>query len=119
MGCKGGPVPGTPYQGWVDANLIGTGWVSGVSATGKGFGRTMRNDPLVNAPEDSAKLVADIRAGSADAFSQRPRLCQAKVRGCLGRFVRGADAVEDLAQETFISAYRSLGGYRQQAPLAL
>ena len=79
----------------------------------------MRNDPLVNAPEDSAKLVADIRAGSGDAFSQFVRLYQAKVRCYLGRFVRGADAVDDLAQETFISAYRSLGSYRQQAPLVL
>ena len=79
----------------------------------------MRNDPLVNAPEESAKLVADIRAGSGDAFSQFVRLYQAKVRCYLGRFVRGADVVDDLAQETFISAYRSLGSYRQESPLAL
>jgi RNA polymerase sigma-70 factor (ECF subfamily) len=79
----------------------------------------MRNDPLVNAPDDSAKLVADIRAGSGEAFSEFVRVYQAKVRCYLGRFVRGADIVDDLAQETFISAYRSLGSYRQQAPLSL
>jgi RNA polymerase sigma-70 factor (ECF subfamily) len=79
----------------------------------------MRNDPLVNAQDESVKLVAEIRAGSSDAFTQLVRLYQAKVRGYLGRFVRGADAVDDLAQETFISAYRSLGSYRQQSPLGL
>ena len=79
----------------------------------------MRNDPLVNAPDESAKLVADIRGGSGEAFSQFVRLYQAKVRCYLGRFVRGSDIVDDLAQETFISAYRSLGSYRRQAPLAL
>jgi RNA polymerase sigma-70 factor, ECF subfamily len=78
-----------------------------------------KNDPLVNAPEESAKLVADIRAGSGDAFSQFVRLYQAKVRCYLGRFVRGTDVVDDLAQETFISAYRSFGSYRQEAPLSL
>src|SRR6185295_16932720 len=117
--CKGGPSPGTPYKGWVDAILIDTGWVSGLPATGNGGGTAVRNDPLVNAPDETAKLVADIRAGSGDAFSQLVRLYQAKVRCYLGRFVRGADAVEDLAQETFISAYRSVGSYRQQASLAL
>ncbi|MBI3857719.1 MAG: sigma-70 family RNA polymerase sigma factor [Planctomycetes bacterium] len=80
----------------------------------------MRNDPLVNAsPDESAKLVSDIRKGSQDAFSQLVRQYQAKVRCYLGRFVRGADVVEDLAQETFIAAYRSLPGYKQQSSLAL
>src|SRR6185503_7133146 len=80
----------------------------------------MRNEPSVNAPpEDTAKLVADIRAGSRDAFTQLVRLHQSKVRCYLGRFVRGADVVDDLAQETFIAAYRSLAAYRQQSTLGL
>jgi RNA polymerase sigma-70 factor (ECF subfamily) len=79
----------------------------------------MRNDPLVNAQDESAKLVAEIRAGSSDAFTHLVRLYQAKVRGYLGRFVRGADVVDDLAQETFISAYRSLASYRQESPMGL
>lgn len=44
---------------------------------------------------------------------------QAKVRCYLGRFVRGADIVDDLAQETFISAYRSIGSYKQESALPL
>jgi RNA polymerase sigma-70 factor (ECF subfamily) len=80
----------------------------------------MSTGPGVNAStEETAKLVADIRAGSRDAFTQLVRLHQAKVRCYLGRFVRGMDVVEDLAQETFIAAYRNLATYRQQSTLGL
>lgn len=80
----------------------------------------MRNDPLVNASADeTSRLVADVRAGSKEAFSQLVRLYQAKVRCYLGRFVRGADVVDDLAQETFIAAYRSLPSYKQESALPL
>jgi RNA polymerase sigma-70 factor (ECF subfamily) len=80
----------------------------------------MRNDPGVNAStEETARLVADIRAGSRDAFTRLVRLHQAKVRCYLGRFVRGMDVVDDLAQETFIAAYRNLATYRQQSTLGL
>lgn len=80
----------------------------------------MRNDAGVNAPaDDGSKLVEEIRSGSRDAFAQLVRLHQAKVRCYLGRFVRGADVVDDLAQETFIAAYRSLSSYRQQSALGL
>jgi RNA polymerase sigma-70 factor (ECF subfamily) len=80
----------------------------------------MRNDPRVNVPqEDTAKLVAEIRAGSKDAFTQLVRAHQSKVRCYLGRFLRSADVVDDLAQETFIAAYRSLGSYKEQSTLGL
>jgi RNA polymerase sigma-70 factor (ECF subfamily) len=80
----------------------------------------VRNEPGVEATtEETAKLLADIREGSRDAFTRLVRLHQAKVRCYLGRFVRGMDVVDDLAQETFIAAYRSLASYRQQSTLAL
>lgn len=79
----------------------------------------MRNDPVVNAADETSKLVGDIRSGSKDAFSRLVHLYQAKVRGYLGRFIRGADVVDDLAQETFIAAYRSLPTYKQESSLAL
>jgi RNA polymerase sigma-70 factor (ECF subfamily) len=77
------------------------------------------NEPLANATADeTSKLVADVRSGSKEAFSQLVRLYQAKIRGYLGRFVRGADAVDDLAQETFIAAFRSITAYRQDSSVA-
>lgn len=57
------------------------------------------------------------RAGSAEAFADLVRLHQAMVRAFLGRFVRDRDMAENLAQETFLAAYRTLGTYRGEAPL--
>src|SRR5437899_348867 len=82
-------------------------------------GGPVTNEPLASATADeTSKLVADVRSGSKEAFSHLVRLHQAKVRCYLGRFVRGADAVDDLAQETFIAAYRSIAAYRQDSSVA-
>jgi RNA polymerase sigma-70 factor (ECF subfamily) len=76
----------------------------------------MRNDPSVNAvPDEALTLVSQIRSGSREAFNQLVRAHQAKVRSYLGRFLRDADVVDDLAQDTFIAAYRSLDTWKQQA----
>lgn len=71
------------------------------------------------ASEDTTRLVADVQAGSSEAFSRLVRTYQAKVRGYLGRFVRGSDVVDDLAQETFIAAYRGLSGFKEQSSFSL
>src|SRR5215831_13648883 len=62
--------------------------------------------------------VAEARAGSAEAFSTLIRLHQARVRSYLGQYVRDRDVVDDLAQETFLAAYRSLPTYSGEAPVA-
>jgi RNA polymerase sigma-70 factor, ECF subfamily len=77
------------------------------------------DSPARAASDDPARLVAEVQAGSSEAFTQLVRLYQAKVRSYLGRFVRGNDAVDDLAQETFIAAYRGLSGFREKSSFAL
>jgi len=67
--------------------------------------------------EEADRLVARIRAGSRDAFTDLVRAHQARLRSYLGRFLRDADVVDDLAQETFIAAYRSLEGFRRESSL--
>ena len=62
-------------------------------------------------------MISRIRAGSRDAFTELVRGYQAKVRSYLGRFLRDGDIVDDVAQETFIAAYRSLDTYKQQSTL--
>ena len=64
-------------------------------------------------------LVADALAGSEEAFHQLVRLHQAHVRAYLTRYVRDAQVVLDLAQETFLRAYQNLAGYRGDAPLRM
>jgi len=61
--------------------------------------------------------IAQAAAGSHEAFARILREHQASVRGYLSRFVRNDDLVDDLAQETFIAAYRSLASYRGEASL--
>lgn len=63
------------------------------------------------------ELVDRSRAGSAEAFGVLVRRNQAAVRGFLGRYLRTRDAVDDLAQEVFVSALRGLGAYRGDASL--
>lgn len=69
--------------------------------------------------EDPAELVEQARKGSASAFAQIVRLYQSRVRAFVGRFVRDASAVEDLAQDTFVRAYRALAQFREDSSLAV
>ena len=63
------------------------------------------------------KLIDEARRGSREAFSRLIGLHQAEVRAYLGRWARNREVVDDLAQETFLSAYRSMGDYKPVAPL--
>jgi RNA polymerase sigma-70 factor (ECF subfamily) len=69
--------------------------------------------------DDPAEMLEQARRGSAHAFTQIVRHYQSRVRAFLGRFVRGADVVEDLAQDTFVRAYRSLAQFRGDSSLGV
>lgn len=60
-------------------------------------------------------LVQAARAGSARAFAQLVGRHQAGVRGFLGRLCRDAAEAEDLAQETFLTAWTKLGTVKADA----
>ncbi len=66
---------------------------------------------------DLRKLIAQAREGSADAYCALVRIYQARVRTYIGRFIRDASIVDDLAQNTFLSGYRKLDSYRGDASL--
>lgn len=69
--------------------------------------------------DQEEELLARARAGSEAAFADLIRLHQVHVRAYLGGFVRNAEVVDDLAQETFLSAYRSLDSFRGDARLRM
>jgi RNA polymerase sigma factor (sigma-70 family) len=73
----------------------------------------------VQAQASDAELVERSRSGSADAFAALVKRHQAAVRGFLSRYLRGRDAIDDLAQEVFVGALRGLGAYRGDASLRL
>ena len=66
-----------------------------------------------------AELVEKAREGSPEAFSEIVRRFQSRVRAYLAGYVRDGDVVDDLAQETFLSAYRGLSSYRGKATLGV
>ncbi|MEI9993536.1 MAG: sigma-70 family RNA polymerase sigma factor [Rhizomicrobium sp.] len=62
---------------------------------------------------DDSALVGRAAAKDVAAFSQLARGHQSKVRGLLLRLTRGNHALaDDLAQETFLEAWRGLGNFR-------
>ena len=66
--------------------------------------------------EDSdALLVERANAGDKQAFSLLVLKYQRRIQRLIGRMVRDVDLVEDIAQETFIRAYRALHLFRGEA----
>jgi RNA polymerase sigma-70 factor (ECF subfamily) len=57
-------------------------------------------------------LVARVQKGDRAAFDLLVRKYQHKVAKLIGRYVRNRAEVEDVAQETFIRAYRAIGAFR-------
>jgi len=62
-----------------------------------------------------AMLVERARAGDQRAFELLVIKYQRRIERLIGRMVRDVDLVEDIAQETFIRAYRALHQFRGDA----
>lgn len=72
--------------------------------------------PAVHKAADSdALLVERTVAGDQKAFELLVIKYQRRIQRLIGRMVRDVDLVEDIAQETFIRAYRALGQFRGEA----
>jgi len=69
--------------------------------------------------DDPQELLEQSRRGSTAAFAGIVRLYQSRVRAYIGRYVRDRDAVEDLAQDAFLLAYRNLSTYRGESSLGV
>lgn len=67
------------------------------------------------APDGDTLLVQRTLAGDQRAFELLVVKYQRRVERLIARMVRDADLVPDIAQETFIRAYRALGQFRGEA----
>ncbi len=65
---------------------------------------------------DDAELLERIRGGATDDFAGIVRRHQARVFAVLHRYERDPHRVEDLAQETFLKAWRALAQFDGSAP---
>jgi RNA polymerase sigma-70 factor (ECF subfamily) len=65
---------------------------------------------------DETQLLERIRGGATDEFAEIVRQHQSRVFAVLHRYERDAQRLEDLAQETFIKAWRALEQFDARAP---
>jgi RNA polymerase sigma-70 factor, ECF subfamily len=65
---------------------------------------------------EDAELLDRIRNGAPDDFAEIVRRHQVQVFAILHRYERDVQRVEDLAQETFVKAWRFLDKYDGRAP---
>ena len=62
-----------------------------------------------------APLVERVKRGDVRAFEMLVVKYQRRIERLIGRMVRDVDLVEDIAQETFIRAYRALPQFRGES----
>ena len=75
-----------------------------------------RTPPATASPADTdLMLVERTVAGDQKAFELLVLKYQRRIERLIGRMVRDTDLVEDIAQETFIRAYRALAQFRGEA----
>lgn len=66
---------------------------------------------------DDAVFIDKLRAGDADAFDELITLYSADIYSLLFRLTDNAEEAGDLTQETFFSAFRSIGKFRGESGL--
>ena len=66
--------------------------------------------------KDEHEIIESVRQGSTDAFGELVRRHQQRVFSILGRYERDTQRVEDLAQQTFIKAWKAFAQFDGRAP---
>ena len=66
-------------------------------------------------PDADAALVERVKQGDQRAFELLVIKYQRRIERLIGRMVRDTDLVADIAQETFIRAYRALPNFRGES----
>ncbi|MDQ6684301.1 MAG: RNA polymerase sigma factor RpoE [Pseudomonadota bacterium] len=69
----------------------------------------------MNTPDTDAALVERVKRGDTKAFEMLVVKYQRRIERLVGRMVRDVDLVPDIAQETFIRAYRAMPQFRGES----
>src|SRR5271154_5312312 len=73
--------------------------------------------PAANLDENDVELVSASRQGDRQAFGRIVRKYQGMISGLIYAICGDVQRSEDLAQDTFLSAWKSLSGLREPAKL--
>jgi RNA polymerase sigma-70 factor (ECF subfamily) len=71
--------------------------------------------PCMNPNDPDAPLLERVKQGDVKAFEMLVVKYQRRIERLIGRMVRDTDLVPDIAQETFIRAYRAIGQFRGES----
>ena len=71
--------------------------------------------PGMTAPDADAALIERVKAGDVKAFEMLVVKYRRRIERLIGRMVRDVDLVPDIAQETFIRAYRAIPQFRGES----
>jgi len=66
----------------------------------------------MSAPDADAPLIERVKRGDVKAFEMLVVKYQRRIERLIGRMVRDVDLIPDIAQETFIRAYRAIPQFR-------
>src|SRR5678815_3267861 len=69
----------------------------------------------MTSPDADAPLVERVKLGDVKAFAMLVVKYQRRIERLIGRMVRDVDLIADIAQETFIRAYRALPQFRAES----
>src|ERR1035438_8358245 len=89
-------------------------WKENATAAGSGWSYSTEIGAGVSASDDQSD-VEKVLAGEVAAFEGIVRRWQGPLVNLAYRFTRDRARAEELAQEAFLRAYRSLGGWRREA----
>ena len=71
------------------------------------------NEKMPDAPE--AALVAEAKSGRIEAYTELVRRIQTKIYNTIIGMTRNHEDADDLTQDTFMVAYKSLGHFKEQS----
>lgn len=75
----------------------------------------LHTEPVEPIVDVDAALVGRVQCGDQKAFEMLVVKYQRRIERLIARMVRDVDLVEDIAQETFIRAYRALPNFRGES----
>lgn len=77
--------------------------------------RPGHDEDAMNGPDADAALVDRVKAGDVKAFEMLVVKYRRRIERLIGRMLRDVDLVPDIAQETFIRAYRAIPQFRGES----